>query len=90
MVNANADAGVMAGIEDVARTHLGWTGPLSRDLPLVETFGLDSVRQLTLLMEIENRFRVRLDDEDEASLNTVGDLLDVIGRRLAEPAPDNR
>ena len=84
------EAGVLAGVEEVARTHLAWSGPLSRDMPLVETFGLDSVRQLTLIIEIEDRFRIRLDDLDEASLVTVGDLLDVIGRKVAARAPHDR
>ncbi len=84
------DGHVLAEIAEVARTHLAWTGPLSRDMPLVETFGLDSVRQLTLIMEIENRFRIRLDEQDEASLVTVGDLLDLIGRRIADRPPHDR
>ena len=86
----NTDADLLAAVEEVARTHLAWTGPVSRDMPLVETFGLDSVRQLTLIIEIENRFRIRLDDQDEASLCTVGDLLDVIGRKVGANASHDR
>jgi len=84
------EADVLAGVEEVARRHLDWPGPLTRDMPLVETLGLDSVRQLTLVIEIEDRFRIRLDDQDEASLATVGDLLDVIGRKVAARAPHDR
>jgi acyl carrier protein len=32
---------------------------------------------------VENRFRVRLDEEDEAAIETVGDLVDVVRRKLA-------
>jgi acyl carrier protein len=86
-----SDAGsVLAAVAEIARTHLAWSGPLSPEMPLVETFGLDSVRQLTLVIEIEDRFRIRLDDQDEASLVTVGDLLDVIGRKVAARAPNDR
>lgn len=77
------DAEILAGIAEVARTHLAWTGPLRRDLPLVETFSLDSLRQLTLVIELENRFRVKLDDLDEESLVTVGDVVDVLRRKVA-------
>jgi acyl carrier protein len=84
-MTASAEAEVLCGIADVARAHLNWTGPLTRDMPLVETFELDSLRQLTLVIEIENRFRICLDGEDEQSLCTVGDLLDVIRRKL-DPA----
>ncbi len=86
----NEDAALLTGIEDVARRHLAWTGALTRDMPLVETFELDSVKQLTLLIELENRFRIRLDDQDEASLATVGDLVDVIGRKVAGRASHDR
>jgi acyl carrier protein len=81
---------VLEAIADVARTHLNWTGDLSRDMPIVETFELDSVRQLTLVIEIENRFRVRLDGEDEQSIVTVGDLVSVIRRKLGSVPGNNR
>ncbi len=81
---------IAATIADVARNHLEWHGVVSRDLPLVEGFELDSLRQLTLVMEIENRFRIRFSEEDEASLVTVGDLIDAIGRKLDRPDADPR
>ncbi len=81
---------VLDGIADVARAHLGWTGELSPDLPIVETFELDSLRQLTLVVEIETRFRVRLDAEDEQSIATVGDLVRVIRRKRGSPASNDR
>ncbi len=84
------EAEVLAAVLDVARAHLNWTGAVSREMPIVETFDLDSLRQLTLLIEIENRFRIRLDDQDEASLVTVGDLLDVIRRKVAGSPPNDR
>ncbi|MGE5358840.1 MAG: acyl carrier protein [Bacteroidales bacterium] len=79
------DDEILAGIADVARKHLAWMGPLSLDMPLVETFELDSLRQLTLVIELENRFRVKLDEEDEQSLATVGDLVNLIRRKRALP-----
>ena len=42
---------------------------------LVEDLRLDSIRLLTLAVEVENRFRVRLDEVDEAGIETVGDLV---------------
>ncbi len=78
------DAEVLAGIADVAREHLHWNGPLTPEMRLVETFDLDSLRQLTLVIELENRFRVKLDDEDDESLETVGDLIALIRRKRAQ------
>ena len=74
---------ILEVVADVARTHLEWHGPLDLEMRLVEDLRLDSVRLLTLAMEVENRFRVRLDEKDEALLLTVGDLVAIVGRKLA-------
>jgi acyl carrier protein len=58
---------ILGGIAAVAREHLGWEGPLTGDMRLVEDLRLDSVRLLTLAAEVENRFRVVLDEADEVA-----------------------
>jgi acyl carrier protein len=37
-----------------------------------------------MAVEVENRFRIRLDPEIEAEIETIGDLVDVVGRLLAD------
>jgi len=86
----NDDAAILAAIADVAREHLGWTGPVRREMRLVETLALDSIRQLTLVIEIENRFRVRLDDEGSEAVETAGDLVDLLRRKAAGGGSDAR
>jgi acyl carrier protein len=76
------EATILAGIAEVARLHLGWEGPLTGDMRLVEDLRLDSVRLLTLAAEVENRFRVFLDELDEGGIETVGDLVSVVLRKL--------
>ena len=76
------DEGILSGIAEVARAHLGWEGILTPDLRLVEDLRLDSIRLLTLAAEVENRFRVLLDEADEAGIETVGDLISVVRRKL--------
>jgi acyl carrier protein len=76
------DAAILAGIQEVARLHLDWNEPLTPDLRLVEDLHLDSIRLLTLAAEVENRFRVFLDELDEGAVATVGDLVSVIRRKL--------
>jgi acyl carrier protein len=73
---------ILEGIAEVAREHLGWEGPLTADLRLIEDLRLDSVRLLTLAAEVENRFRVMLDEGDEAAIVTVGDLVETVRRKL--------
>ena len=70
----------MTGIAEVARTHLQWQGELRPDMKLVEDLELDSLKALTLALEVENRFRVYLDQEGD--LVTVGDLVAAIKRQL--------
>ena len=71
---------ILAGIAEVARTHLQWSGPVSRELRLVEDLELDSLKMLTLALEVENHFRVRLDQE--LVIETVGELVDAVAERL--------
>jgi acyl carrier protein len=81
---------ILAGIREVARRHLGHRGALRPEMRLVEDLELDSIRLLTLAVEVENRFRVCLDEEDEAAIETVDDLVAAVARKLAaaaQPAP---
>lgn len=83
---------ILRGIEEVARTHLQLDPDLDRmledrlgpDLRLAEDLALDSIQRLTLAVEVENRFRVSLDPEDEEGIATVGDLADAVGTKLRE------
>jgi acyl carrier protein len=77
-----SDEAILAGIADVARLHLGWEGGLAPEMRLVEDLRLDSIRLLTLAAEVENRFRVRLDELDEGAVETVGDLVTIVRRKL--------
>lgn len=51
---------------------------------LFEDLKLDSIQQMTLVVEVENRFRIRLDEGDESGIATVGNLADLVTARLAE------
>lgn len=77
-----SDEAILDGVTEVARAHLGWEGELAPEMRLVEDLRLDSVRLLTLAAEVENRFRVRLDEQDEGSIETVGDLVAVVRKKL--------
>ena len=73
---------ILSGIAAVAREHLDWQEPLSLDMHLVEDLRLDSIRLLTLAVEVENHFRICLDETDDAGIATVGDLVAAVGRKL--------
>jgi len=59
---------------------------LDDSVTLREGLGLDSVDLVSLVMQIESRFRIRLDSQELQQLEKVGDLLDLIERKLQSPA----
>lgn len=73
---------ILDQIAAAAAETLDWHGELNEEAKLVDDLGLDSLRALTLIVEIENRLRIRLTPDDEAGLVTVGDLLRAIENRI--------
>lgn len=78
--------GTLEQIEVLASEHVGFRGNLRRELRLVEDLELDSLKALTLAVEVENHFRFCLEPEIEARILTVGDLVDVIDARAEDHA----
>ena len=73
---------ILAAVAGLARDRLGYEGELEPGMRLVEDLELDSIRLMTLAMEVEDHFRVCLDEEDEAAIVTVADLVAVVGGKL--------
>lgn len=82
------DQEILDGIREVARRHLDVDSELRSDVRLAEDLELDSIKILTLAVEVENRFRICLDPSSEARIETVGDLVAEVGRQLARRAHD--
>ncbi|MCP3959843.1 MAG: acyl carrier protein [bacterium] len=74
---------ILHRIAEVARDKLELKVEVRPETRLVEDLELDSIRLLTLAMEVEDRFEICLDEEDEEGIVTVADLVDVVGRKLA-------
>lgn len=62
----------------IAAEKLGRTEEISEDTRLAEDLRLDSLALLTLAIEIENHFRLLLDEEGVAGIETVGEIVDAI------------
>ena len=75
------DAQILEGVEQVAQKHLDFEGDLAPSTRLVEVLELDSLRLLTLVVEVENHFQICLEEGDEYELETASDLVSLIGRR---------
>ncbi len=78
------DAEILSQLAEIARQKLDYDGELTVRSRLVEDLELDSIRLLTLAMEVEDHFRICLDEDDEAGIVTVADLVDVVRRKLAD------
>ncbi len=76
---------ILEGVRSVAAEHLDFEGEIELATPLVQALELDSMRQLTLVVELENHFDVCLEEGDEDGIETVGDLVDVLRRRIEAP-----
>ena len=59
---------------------------LDDDVRLIADLGLDSVDVLSLIMQVERHFRIRLTRSEIQSVAVVGDLLDLVAIKLRESA----
>lgn len=59
---------------------------LGDDVRLIADLGLDSVDVLSLIMQVERHFRIRLTRSEIQSVAVVGDLLDLVAIKLRESA----
>jgi acyl carrier protein len=67
---------------------------LEDNVNLREGLGLDSVDVVSIVSQIERQFRIRLTHQELETLVTVGDVLNLLEKKLAEaelaPAPDSK
>jgi acyl carrier protein len=78
---------VHSALEVLFREELEREGPLRADADLVTELALDSMELTVLAVGLENRFRIRLREEDTFGVQTVGDLVALVVQRCAaEPS----
>lgn len=75
---------IMQGIRTVLRKHLGIDATVDENTQLVSDLELDSLKQLTLVVELENYFQIRFDYGDETGLRTLQDVATLIETRQRE------
>ena len=67
-------------ISEIAKKDLTTLKP---ETELVADLGIDSPSALKMMVELEERLGIVIEDEDATRLNTVGDVLDYIERATA-------
>ena len=65
---------ICVGIVAVLRNKLHVQAPLGEETDILRDLQLDSVQVLTLVVELENHFRLCFEAGDEAGLTTIGDI----------------
>lgn len=75
---------VLAAIRSIARTELEMERPLVPEDDLLRDLALDSLGLTVLAVGLENKFRVKLSEEDAAGVQTVGDLARYVAARTQE------
>ncbi len=58
---------------------------LTDEQNLAEQLGLDSVDMVSLIMQLERHFKIRLNHEELASATCVGALLDIVEQKVNAP-----
>lgn len=72
---------IVAGVRDVLEKYLQVTG-VSEDTHLFQDLELDSVQQLTFVVELENYFGIGFDEGEELDIETIGDVVDLVAQKL--------
>ena len=75
---------ILEGVREVFAEQLK-IHVLTEETHLLRDLKLDSIQQLTLVVELENRFRVAFGDGDETGIERVRDVVDLLERRLPGP-----
>ena len=78
---------IRAKIKSIVTENLGVSDDqVTDDAQFSQDLGADSLDQVELVMSLEEEFGAEIRDEDADSLNTVGDAIAYIEKRLADKA----
>lgn len=74
---------VLNEVKRVLEDHLMITG-VDESTHLFRDLELDSIQQLTFVVELENHFRICFDEGDETGIDTIADVVDAVAERIQE------
>jgi acyl carrier protein len=80
-----------AALGNLLEEEMGEPYPeLDDERDLREGLGLDSVDIVGLVMRIEREFRIRLSLEELKAVKTVGEMIDLVGTKLAQSGEESQ
>jgi acyl carrier protein len=77
-------AAAVAEIRAIAERELDCPSPVTPQAHLLRDLALDSYGLMVIAVGLEDRFRVRLGEEDAGQIETVEDLATLVARRMEE------
>lgn len=77
---------ILRVVADLAARHLGCAGPIAPDMDLIDDLRLDSLKLLTLAVQVENRFEICFEPDEEVEIRSVADLVSAIAAKLRDEA----
>jgi acyl carrier protein len=80
---AELEGEVVAEIRRILVEELEWKGAVEPSQDLLRDLQLDSLGLTVLAVGLENRFRVKLTEEDAAGITTVADLAKLVAMRVS-------
>ena len=87
IISRKHHGGTTQAVYAVAREELDYDGPVEEPAELARDLALDSMTVVVLAVALEDRFRIKLNEADAQVLNTVGDLVTLVQRRVQEQQP---
>lgn len=80
---AELEGEVVAEIRRILGEELEWTGAVEPAHDLLKDLQLDSLGLTVLAVGLENRFRVKLSEQDSVGVSTVADLARLVSTRIS-------
>ena len=79
-----SDQEILAGLAEIINAETGIDADaVERDKSFQEDLDIDSLSMMTIMTYAEEKFEVRIPDEDATSLSTVQDAVDFIAKAQA-------
>ena len=75
---------ILEELRRIAKKELEFERTIEPAMTLKDDLQLDSMGMIIVAVGLENRFRVKLQEEDGGDLTTVADLLSLVERRVTE------
>ncbi len=75
---------ILEELRRIAKKELELEETIEPAMSLKDDLKLDSMGMIIVAVGLENKFRVKLQEEDGGDLSTVADLLSLVERRVTE------